>query len=158
MKLSELNPSSRVWIYQSDRLLTDTEVKGIEEQGMVFVENWSAHGSALEAAVEVKLNCFIVVSVDENVANATGCSIDKSVHFVKDLGHAIGVDFFNRLNVAVENGDNLQLLNLNTLKSLVEDGVLTPESTMFNNTVTTLWELNEKWRISLADSWAANYM
>jgi len=80
-----LPDDSKVWIYQSNRKLTDNEVAEIEADIMVFLENWSAHGTSLEASFAVKYNRFIVLAVNQEVQAATGCSIDASVQFIQKL-------------------------------------------------------------------------
>ena len=45
---------SRIWIYQSDRKFSDTEVQEIETALHNFIESWSAHGQSLEASYLVK--------------------------------------------------------------------------------------------------------
>jgi len=40
-----------------------------------------------------------VVSADEFVAKASGCSMDKITHLVRALGQQLNVDFFDRFNV-----------------------------------------------------------
>ncbi|UPT69069.1 MAG: hypothetical protein M0D57_10815 [Sphingobacteriales bacterium JAD_PAG50586_3] len=73
----------RVWIYQADRLLTDSEQQMLAEASAQFVAQWSAHGTPLTAAAQVLNGYFLVLGVDEAQAQASGCSIDKSVNFVK---------------------------------------------------------------------------
>jgi hypothetical protein len=42
----------------------------------------------------------VVLSVDENVASATGCSIDKSVHFFQQLGTELNIDYEVKLSAS----------------------------------------------------------
>ena len=158
MKLENLKPSSRIWIYQADRFLTEEEVQQVETAGNIFLDNWTAHGSALEARIEVKHGCFILLAVDEQVANATGCSIDKSVHFITDLGSKLKVDFFNRMNLVVEVKGQYEILALKELEEKVNSGVVKAETTTFNNTITELASINSAWKIALSETWAARHL
>lgn len=158
MKLENLKPSSRLWIYQSDRFLTEEECSKIEEAGKVFIENWTAHGSSLEAGIEVRDRCFILIAVDEQIANATGCSIDKSVHFVSDLGSKLGVDFFNRLNLVVQIDEQLEILSYSQIESKVDRGELQSSSLVYSNTLSILGDLNAKWKVPLSESWVARQL
>ena len=76
---------ARVWVYQSNTILSDAEVNTIKNEGAHFISDWAAHGSNLKASFDVLFNRFIVIAVDEQQATASGCSIDKSVKFVKEL-------------------------------------------------------------------------
>ena len=73
-----LPSASRIWIYQSNRKFSDDEMNEIEHDVKAFVENWSAHGTGLEASYLLKYNRFIIFAVNQEVQQATGCSIDSS--------------------------------------------------------------------------------
>ena len=60
MNYQELADHGRVWIYQTDRRLSDAEVNEIQAHGAKFIDQWAAHGSELQAAFEVFYNQFIV--------------------------------------------------------------------------------------------------
>jgi hypothetical protein len=49
-----------------------------------FCIQWTAHGANLKAYGEVRHHRFIVMIVDETAAGASGCSIDKSIHFIRN--------------------------------------------------------------------------
>lgn len=96
---SELPNESRVWLYLANRKLDNTELLFAEEQLSVFLSSWKAHGKNLKCNGAFLFSQYLVLSVDEDIESASGCSIDSSVHFVKSLGAQLNVDFFNRLNV-----------------------------------------------------------
>ena len=81
----ELPEDSKIWIYQSNRKLSDDEVTTIDTKCQEFVENWAAHGTSLEASFLLKYNRFIIFGVNQEVQQTTGCSIDASVHFIQQL-------------------------------------------------------------------------
>ena len=45
-----LPQESKIWIYQSNRKFSDQECAEIETNLQVFLQNWSAHGTTLEAS------------------------------------------------------------------------------------------------------------
>ena len=79
-----LPQNSRIWIYQADREFTRVEVDLLQENAIAFIEEWTRHGAALKGSFALKYNRFLILAVDESFANASGCSIDASVRFVKD--------------------------------------------------------------------------
>ncbi len=102
---SEFPDYSRVWLYLSDRKLEQKEVAFVTEQLNAFTSQWAAHNKQLMAAGVLLFDQYIVLTVNEEVESASGCSIDSSVRFIKSLGQQLHVDFFNRLKVlVVENG------------------------------------------------------
>ena len=145
---------SRVWIYQADRFLTKSEANEIKELADQFVASWTAHGSALAGKATVLDNLFLILEVDEVVAGVTGCSIDKSVHFIKGLGDQFNIDFFDRMRVSyVDSDGNLQLASREQFQQLVKDGVVTSDTIVYNNLIQNTEELDSNWKISFSQSW-----
>jgi hypothetical protein len=53
----------------------------------------------LDAVGFVLHEAAIAIVANENAVKASGCSMDKINHFVKDAGGQLSIDFFNRMNV-----------------------------------------------------------
>jgi hypothetical protein len=104
MNISE---NSRVWVYQSDRPFTNEEEQAIQKILNDFTIEWQAHGHALAALAEIYYHQFIVLSVDEQIAGATGCSIDKSVHLMKELESKFNINLFDRFRMAYRLGEDI---------------------------------------------------
>ena len=69
---SEIAESSRVWIYQSDRVLTEQELVFVKQRLLEFCNNWKAHQVHLKSSYQVLHNRFIILLVDEQQVNASG--------------------------------------------------------------------------------------
>ncbi len=122
MLLSDFNPNSRVWVYQADRFLSETEVHWLDEQIEAFTKEWASHGSQLKATGTVLDSIFVVLSVNADESSASGCSIDSSVRFIKQVGAELNVDFFNRLKVVKENkSGEKEIVSYASLKNFVGD-------------------------------------
>ncbi len=148
------SPRSRVWIYTSDRRLTESETSYAQQKISAFCKQWTAHNQALLAAAEVFENQFIVLLVDETQAGASGCSIDKSVHFLEDLGQSIGADFFERMRFGWIDADgDIQMSSRDEFSDLVKTGVITAETPVVNTLVQTKQDLAEKWLLPFGKSW-----
>ena len=148
MKLSEMNPESKLWLYQSNRPLTQTEVAWTQEQIDAFVVEWAAHGTRLKAAGSVLNPYFIALAVDRTQADASGCSIDSSVRFLKQLGQELNVDFFNRLYHWVE------LLSGEVMKVHFKKLTEYPEGFVFNPLLTRLGDLDDKFKVEVSELYA----
>lgn len=154
----EMPANSRVWIYQCDREFNERETNEIDFLGEHFADTWASHGNDLKAFVKVYYNRFIVVMVDELQAAASGCSIDKSVAFIKSLEGRYGVNLLNRMVMAYWNEDKkVTTCNLNELTKLLEHSFITEDSTIFNNLVKDKAEFETKWQVPLRDSWVLQY-
>lgn len=145
MKFETLNPESRVWLYQAHRALSPTEINWLQDELNQFTEQWAAHGNQLQAAGKVLNPFFIALAVDLTHENASGCSIDASVRFVKAVGNELNVDFFNRLKMWVEVEDGAP--------QLVSFKDLTKYSDLFvyNPLVEKLADLDSKFKLKVAD-------
>src|SRR5665811_853372 len=84
-EFNTLPETSRIWIYQADRSFTSDELEEIQSEMDAFLKDWTAHGSNLKAGYEIRYKRFIVIALDQSQAAASGCSIDASVHFIKNL-------------------------------------------------------------------------
>ena len=108
--LNELPQDSRVWIFQADRKLTGEEKAKIKERSSAFVATWSTHGKPLKSGVDIFYDHFLVLSVDETDWTASGCSIDQSFRFIKQLEDEMRISFLSRDRVALLNEGEVRLI------------------------------------------------
>ena len=90
---------ARLWVFVGDRSMTATEISWLNEALTSFVSSWQTHGKSLDAVGFVLHEAAILIVANENAVKASGCSMDKINHFVKDAGGQLSMDFFNRMNV-----------------------------------------------------------
>ena len=154
--LHKMPDYSRVWVYQANKNLTDSEVQSIQRILENQIDNWAAHGAPLAGSVQVLHHRFVIVSVDERQNQASGCSIDASTRWLKDLGAEMNIDFFNR-SVAFLQKNELKTAEIGKIKSLVADEILTSETLIFNNLVSNVQEFKNNWQIKASDSWMKRY-
>ncbi|MFC1225001.1 hypothetical protein SAMN04488511_106152 [Pedobacter suwonensis] len=147
------SPQSRVWIYQSDRKFTSGEETEILNKLTAFTNQWKAHGNELLAKAEIRYGFFIILIVDESRAGVTGCSIDSSVRLMKEIEQEYHVDLFNRFNIAYKVNGEVVVNNKEDFETLVNIKQVTPETTVFNNMVQNLAELETKWEVPFKNSW-----
>src|SRR3982751_4673688 len=145
--------NSRVWVYQSDRELTDNEALQIKVLLDNFTTGWTAHNNQLKAKAEIRYDRFLILIVDESQAGASGCSIDKSVHFMKQLEEHFNINLFDRFNLAYRDGEEVLSLPRAQFEELIKSGKLNKDSIVFNNLVQNLTELNTKWEVPFKESW-----
>jgi hypothetical protein len=120
---------ARVWIYQANRPLTPSESQLIQETLEKGPQGWEAHGAPLQASFEIRFNQVVVVAVNESVNQASGCSIDASTRWFKELAANLNMDFFNR-DLAVVRGESLELIPIGQIKSNVLAGNISPTDTI----------------------------
>ena len=151
----QISENSRIWIYQSDRILKQEEEAAILQVLEEFTSNWQAHGHDLAALGEVFYHKFIVLSVDEQVAGATGCSIDKSVTLMKDIEQKFNINLFDRFQIAFKLNDELKSCGREEFEEMIKNKQLNENTIVFNNLIQTRKELKTSWEISFKNSWHA---
>lgn len=147
-----LPSDSRIWIYQTDRSISDSESEFIQNYLTQAIEKWAAHGAPLTASFKISHQRFILIGLNQSLNEASGCSIDASTHWFKELGNLLGIDFFDR-SIAVLDKDNIKSISVFQVKKSIQDGIINPDSVIFNNIgVQTLSDLDKNWRISAENS------
>ncbi len=149
----QFSEHSRVWIYQSDKELTDKQALGLLGLLNKFAAEWTAHNHQLKAKAEVRYNRFLILIVDESQAGASGCSIDKSVNFMKRLEQEFGINLFDRFNFAYREGNEVLSAPRHQFEELLKSGKVNSNTIVFNNLVQDLRQLETKWEVPFKDSW-----
>jgi hypothetical protein len=152
-QLSDMPDDSRVWIYQCNRELNDTEIAQIKEEATKFGDEWTSHGAQMDAAIELLHSRFLIIAANEAKAAASGCGIDKSVRFVKEIGEKFGVDFFNRTTVVYFVEGQITSDPLNAFWAKRKAGIIDGDTLLFDNTIKTSKELKYKWVKTFEKSW-----
>jgi hypothetical protein len=153
----ELPGTARLWIYQSNRPLSEEETVQAEVALSDFCEQWAAHGAPLKSSFLIAHHRFIILSVDETYRSASGCSIDSSVAVIRQLETALGVQLFDRTQVAFLVNEKVFVHPLPQIKTMIHEGEITPETPVFNNLVASKHEWEEAWLAPSASSWLARY-
>lgn len=152
-----LPEESRIWIYQSSRKFSEDEIADIEKELVDFIENWNAHGTSLEASFQIKYNRFIILAINQEVQQATGCSIDASVGFIQKLEQKYSVDLLDKMNVAFKQGEFVTYKTLIDFKKLAKEKAVSENTIVFNNLVNTIEEFNDGWEIPASESWHSRF-
>jgi len=149
----QFSQNSRVWVYQSDKQLNDADVIKLQIMLDNFTTSWTAHNNQLKAKAEIRYNRFIILIVDESQAGASGCSIDKSVRFMKDIEQQFGINLFDRFNLAYRSDEQILSVPRHTFEGLISNKTIDANTIVFNNMVQNLAELETKWEVPFKDSW-----
>ncbi len=150
--------NSRVWVYQADRRLTTEEIEYISAKAIMFIEQWTRHGDDLKGSFTLKYDQFLILGVDENFNNVSGCSIDSSVRFVKELEQELKIDLMDKMNVSFKDGNNVNIVKLPDFQQYAQDKKITKETIVFNNMVNTKQDFDQKWEVPANESWHSRFL
>lgn len=146
---------SRVWIYQGSRPFGEQEVPEINEQLEHFYTQWLTHGTPVKGWAKLVFNQFIVVLADETASGVSGCSTDGMVRVIKSIERQYEVNMFDRLVITFLVKGKAEMLPLGQVQYAIDKGYIDGDTPLFNNTVGTKKELEERWLVPLKDSWLA---
>ena len=148
---------SRIWIYQSDRDLIESEISIIDDKTTLFLDSWQAHGKDLECSYTIIHKRFIIIAVNENINPIGGCSIDYSLQLINDISDSIQVNLLNRLIVNYKIDNKIASASLNDLKNKIKDGAFSPETIIFNTAINTKGELLNNFEVDIKSSWLSKF-
>ncbi|MCB9163039.1 MAG: hypothetical protein H6592_01185 [Flavobacteriales bacterium] len=157
-RLTDLPDHARVWVYKTARDLSQAEQNLVRDRGAAFTGTWAAHGDPLDAAVDILHNRFVVVAVDEEQALASGCSIDKSVGFIKSLEHDLNLMLTDRMVLVYEGPNGITSCRLQALPELLKEGSITADTMVYDDLVPTLGDLRTRFAMPLRATWLERYL
>ncbi|MDO5106399.1 ABC transporter ATPase [Capnocytophaga sp.] len=158
INFTELPDSARIWIYQSNRSFSASELPELELKIKQYLEGWTAHGLGLQAAFELRYNRFIVIGVNQEVHSVSGCSLDDLARFIQQLEKDYQVDLLDRMNVSYRQGEFIAYKNLADFKKMVKNKSVSGKTIVFNNLVNTKLEYEAHWEIPLEESWHSRFL
>ena len=150
--------NERIWIYTLSRELSNEQLADFKNRCEKFVSGWTAHDVSLDASYELHQNRLLIFKVNEEKYNASGCSIDKQVRFVKELEQAFSVELLNRLLVVYENNGRVEVITASGVKDLLATGIITENTLVFDNTITESSQLATQWKKPLKDTWVSRFL
>jgi hypothetical protein len=154
VSFDSLPDHARIWVYYIPRPLTVEEQSYIQTQLQNFCTHWEAHHNPLQTSFQLFENQFIILAVDETMHGASGCSIDGSVRIMREIGEFLKVDLFNRQYVAYWQEGKLYTTSTAQFKQMD----ISPETTVFDQTVTTLGEFRSRKQINIEKTWLKRYI
>ncbi|WP_353722489.1 hypothetical protein [Dyadobacter sp. 676] len=154
---SDIDFQSRVWVYQANRELTPEETGIITETLKASLDTWEAHGKPLTASGKVFEHRFVVIAVDERDELPSGCSIDKSVHWLQEIGQRMNIDFFDRSLAYIDENDQIQTIPVPKIKQAILNEKILPGTMIFDNQVSTKAQWMTRWRVPASNSWLNRY-
>ena len=154
---SNLDPDSKVWIFQSIIELNSKEQYFISKELDFFLHEWKSHGNELKADYILFKSHFIIISVDKFFFEASGCSLDKLFKKIKDLGLYLDKDLFQRDYIFFELLDEkMKNLKINEFKNKLNNNIIKPVI-IYDNSIYLLKDMNMGWKKSIID-WKNKYI
>ena len=158
VSFDKLPLNSRVWVYSSNRKFIQKEIISIRKDLENFLSNWTSHNQNLETGFELRYDRFIIIAVNQEINDASGCSIDNCVRFIKKLEIKYEVDLLDKMNVIYKQDKHLYHKKLNEFISMYKNNLVSLNTVVFNNLVNTVGEYKLKWEVPVKESWHNRFM
>lgn len=156
INFESLPETSRMWIFSSKKVLSDSETSLITTEMVAFIHQWTAHKVDTSASIDLRYNRFLIIAADENVAKPGGCSIDEMTRRVRMLGETYNTEFIGTPRVEYRDKQGvIHSVPRIEFQQLADSGQVSRDTTVFDNTVTTLADLNDRWEVKAKYSWHA---
>ena len=144
----------KVLIYPASRALTAKEVKEITEKLFDFLPTWNAHGKALTSSFKIDYKQFIIITIDEEKVQASGCSMDALNGIMRELDTNYNLGLFDRMKACyMENGE-VKTMKLTDFRSAVRNGELSDEIEVFDFSKDTYVNYLSDFLLPIKRSWA----
>ena len=153
----QLPDNARVWIYPSSRKFSPDELLVIRQKTKAFLEQWTAHGTELQAGLDLPYHRFIVLGLNESIQSASGCSIDASVHFIQSLEETFKITLLDKMNVTFRNKNAIDHISLKEFQTKAKEKKVNSDVIVFNNLVQNKMEYDSLWEVPASSSWHARY-
>lgn len=158
VSFDSLEDTSKIWIYQSNREFSEKEVAEISHNLENFISAWKRHGDDLKASYQIKYNQFIVIAVDENFNEVSGCSIDASVNLMKQFEQKFGIDLTNKLNISFKDNNNINVVSMADFQNYAKLQKITSKTIVFNNMITNKGDFEKNWEVTADKSWHKRFL
>jgi len=142
-----LPEQARIWVYASEKALTQNQQDYILNIISEELKGWNAHKQPLTAGVTILENHFIVVALDENKNGASGCSVDTLQNTIQKIEKELTFSLMNRLNVFCKIEDEILCIPSFKLGSVADKDTLFYDLTILTKTDlnTYLKPIREGW-------------
>jgi hypothetical protein len=139
VSFDSLPDSARVWIFGSDKRLSDDAAEALMRDVGDHLAEWKAHGEPLTVGSQLLDDRFLVVAVDQSTAGASGCSIDGLFRVLQTVQSKLGLNLVGGGRLFYRDGKGeVQCAPRADLDELRASGAITPDTVVFDTTITDL--------------------
>lgn len=145
--------NAKLWFYWLPRPLSMDEWNNFHQSKVDFLSQWNTHGKSNAADIWViEDRCILIVAGNE-FEGVSGCSIDKSVAWIKGLSAQWELDLLDR-NWVMFFSDNQEwtMTKLSQFWAMRKANIVQDETLLIDSTVTEFRDI-EKLIKPFAQSW-----
>ena len=141
VSFDDIPDHGRLWVFPIGRPLDAAEQERSVGVVDAFLATWAAHGQPLRSACEVRDGRFVLVGVDVDAEQPSGCSIDALTNALRDLGQEMGASFIDHAPVWYRDGDEIRTVSRADFRALAADATVSPRTHVFDTSLTRVGQL-----------------
>lgn len=158
VEFSSQPKNAKVWVYQSNEALGETEKEKIFEIGYFFLDQWESHNLPVKGSIEVLHDRFIVVSAFSDEDSMCGRAQDAQMRLIKELEEVIDRKLTDRMLVFYEEDEQVKSFHFSELSELLAANKITSETIVFNSQVNSKETFEKEWKGALKDTWLSRFV
>lgn len=148
----------KVLIYPASRKLKALEVKQITEKLFDFLPSWNAHGKPLSSSFKIDFSQFIILTIDEEKVETSGCSIDALNEIMRELDKEFDLGLFDRMKACYWENNEVKTLHLSDFRNAVKNNELPLDIEVFDFSKNSYVNYLSDFKLPLRRSWAGIYV
>ena len=133
----------RLWVFPASRRLAPGESAALLAEVDPFLDGWAAHGAPLRSARAWVEDQFLLVAVDEDASQPSGCSIDALVNRLESLADGLGVTLVQHAPVWYRADEGVRVVSREGFRALASEGAVDPDTRVFDTTLTRVSDLRD---------------
>lgn len=146
------------WFFSLEKPLTEHQRTALLADFDRFVAQWQTHGKPVDGLIRLFYDLFVVIQSNPTDARPSGCSIDSLRRGVEQLLTHHGAAWVDPTWVFYRDKENaIQRVQFQQVPTLVSDGTLTADSTMFDHSLGQSDDLN-RWEVPMSSMWLKRYL
>jgi len=154
-----LPDDARLWVFAAAADIDEFDSPKLLKAVDLFLGDWAAHGHPLTSARHWRDERFLIVAVDQRTEGASGCSIDGLFRTLVELGKGVGTSpVGGGLGLFRDPPGLIHSLSRADFLELARQGGVTPQTTVFDTTVTTMADYRRKFEGPAEKSWHAQLL
>ncbi len=143
-RLENMPREARLWLYASDRSLTEEEAGRVQGRMDEFFLRWSSHGRTVVGAAEIAERRIVAIVAHVPEGDISGCGIDKSVHVLDELAAEMGLAWTSGLSIAYRDSvGEICLMSRPEFRAAVRSGSIHGDTTVIDLSASELADLTE---------------
>jgi hypothetical protein len=159
-----LPESAKVWVFPSNKLLTEEIKDKVRHRLLSFIDTWLSHSDKVTGGFDILHDKFILVaatvinSTSKSESTPSGCAIDKLFAEITKISDELLLEISNNGNIFFidSNANNSQVKELtrDEFQDYVNNNLISENTLVFNTSVNTLSDIiNNRFMIPFHTSW-----